>query len=470
MNSWAEMDEKEAWRALRWSSAAVFMALLDATILFVAFPSIRRSFPTVSAADLSWILNAYTVVYAALLVPGGRRADRHGRRRVFLDGIGLFTIGSLACLLAPTAPFLIAGRVIQAAGGALLTPSSLALVLSAFPRPKWSLAVSLWAATGALAGAVGPSLGAALVQLGGWRWAFIINLPIGIILWTRGRRVFAESRDRVIDAPEDIVGIALLVISVALIALGIVKAPEWRSGAAACAAAGVVLLAIFVWRSLRVGIPVLDLSLFRARSFRWANAATLVFGAAFSAMFLGSVLFLTTIWGYNTARAGLAFTPGPLLVIGVAPLAGRLAARVGYRPLLVSGGVMFGLGFVLRWLVTSSTPHYMSQWLPVVLTTGIGVGLIVPCLAAASAQSLPPDRFAVGSAVNQAVRQIGSVLGVAVAIAVVGRAHGPDAFAAFSRMFLVLAGGGFLTAAMSLPIDISSTRQNVATMPARRTA
>ncbi len=150
-------DLARAWRTLRWSSAAVFMAFLDATILFVAFPSIRRSFPGVSVADLSWILNGYTVVYAALLVPAGGFADRLGRRQIFLRGVAIFTLGSFACLVAPTPLFVIFGRVVQAIGGALLTPTSLALILDAFPRPKWSIAVSVWAAVGTLAGPVGPS-------------------------------------------------------------------------------------------------------------------------------------------------------------------------------------------------------------------------------------------------------------------------------------------------------------------------
>ena len=246
---------------------------------------------------------------------------------------------------------------------------------------------------------------------------------------------------------------------VALVALGIVKEPEWRAAAIACVAAGLMLLGLFVSRSLRVRAPALDLSLFKAPSFRYANAATLVFGAAFSAMFLGGVLFLTNVWGYDTARAGLGMTPGPLIVMVVAPLAGRVAARMGHRVLLVPGGIIFGLGFLLRWAVTSNTPHYLTQWLPVVFSTGIGVGLVLPSLAAASVHSLPGQRFAAGSAVNQSIRQIGSVLGIAVTVTLVGSARGPEALAAFGPMFLALAFGGFLTALIAAPIDTRPARQ-----------
>ena len=448
-----ELGIGQAWRTLRWTSAAVFMVLLDGTILFVAFPSIRRSFPAVLASDLSWILNAYSVVYAALLAPAGRMADRLGRRRVFLQGVGVFVLGSAACLMAPNPLFVIAGRIVQAVGGAMITPSSLALILGAFPRPKWPVAVSLWAAVGALAAAVGPSLGAAIVQLGGWRWAFLINLPIGIVIWSRSRMAIAESQDPSAGEAPDVPGIALLIISVGLIALGIVKEPEWHAKAIAWAISGSTFLVWFVSRSLQVQVPALDLSLFRARNFRYANIATLVFGAAFSAMFLGGVLFLANVWGYDTAHAGLGMTPGPLTVIVVAPLAGRVAARIGHRVPLILGGIVFGLGFLLRWAVTSGTSHYLSQWLPVVITTGIGVGLLMPSLASAAVQGLPQQRLGVGSAVNQAIRQIGFVLGVAVTIALVGSAHGSGALTAFHPMFLLLAVAGFVTALLSLPID-----------------
>ena len=443
----------QAWRTLRWTSTGIFMVLLDSTILFVAFPSIRRSFPSVLASDLSWILNAYTVVYAALLAPAGRMADRLGRRRVFLQGVAIFALGSLACFGAPDPLFVVVGRIIQAIGGAMITPSSLALILNAFPRPKWRVAVSIWAAVGALAAAVGPSLGATIIQLGGWRWAFLINLPIGLVVWSRSRVALTESLDANPGEAPDVAGIALLIISVGLIASGIAKEAEWHARAVAWAISGSIFLAWFVSRSLQVRVPALDLSLFRARNFRYPNIATIIFGAAFSAMFLGGVLFLTNVWGYDTAHAGLGMTPGPLVVIVVAPVAGRIAARIGHRILLILGGVVFGLGFLLRWAVTSATPDYLSQWLPVVVTTGVGVGLLMPSLASAAVHGLPSHRLGIGSAVNQSIRQIRFVIGTALTIAVVGSAHGPGALSAFHPMFLLLALGGFLTALLSSPID-----------------
>jgi MFS family permease len=368
--------------------------------------------------------------------------------------------------MAPNPLFLIAGRIIQAVGGAMITPSSLALILNAFPRPKWPVAVSIWAAVGALAAAVGPSLGAAIVQFGGWRWAFLINLPIGILVLGRSRTALAKSHDPNTAETPDVRGVALLIVSVGLIALGIVKEPEWHVKAVAWVISGLIFLGWFVTRSLRAPAPALDLSLFRAQDFRYANIATIVFGGAFSAMFLGGVLFLTNVWHYDTAHAGLGMTPGPLIVIVVAPLAGRISARIGHRVLLVLGGIVFGLGFLLRWAVTSGAPHYLSQWLPVVLTTGVGVGLLMPTLASAAVHGLPSHRLGVGSAVNQAIRQIGFVLGVAVTIAVVGNAHGPEALAAFHPMFLLLAVGGLLTALLSIPINTRSDSEAALTLSA----
>ena len=466
MNRFAvDVVSPKAWRTLRWTCTAVFMALLDATILFVAFPSIRRSFASVSAADLSWILNAYTVVYAALLVPAGRIADKVGRRRVFLLGVGLFAIGSFASGIAPTPLLIVTGRVIQALGGAMLTPASLALILTAFPRSKWPIAVSLWAAVGALAAAVGPSLGAAIIQLGGWRWAFFVNLPVGFVTLMRAGSALDESRDTTIDDAVDAIGIALLMVAVGLVALALVKGQDWSATRVLVSLGGAALFfGAFIARARRVKAPALDLSLFDAASFRYANAATLVFGAAFSAMFLGSVLFLTNVWGYQTARAGLALTPGPLLVLIVAPVAGRVVSRVGHRALLVPGGVLFSIGFFLRYLATSSTPHYLAEWLPAIALAGVGVGLVLPTLASASSHSLPAHRFAVGSGVNQAVRQIGSVLGVSVVVALVGSARGAEASQAFGNLFLFLSLGGLLTALLSVAID---TRPGAERTPSR---
>ena len=216
-----------AWRTLALTSVAVFVVSLDGTVLFVAFPAIRATFAHVSAAQLSWVLNAYTIVFGALLVPAGRIADRVGRKRIFLLGLALFSAASTLCGVAPSAGILIAARALQAVGAALLLPSSLALVLHAFPAERRASAVALWGAVGALAAAIGPSLGSLIIQSWGWRWVFYINVPVGIAAVVRGNKLLRESRDEAASELPDLSGLVLLIAGVALIALGIVEGGGW---------------------------------------------------------------------------------------------------------------------------------------------------------------------------------------------------------------------------------------------------
>jgi EmrB/QacA subfamily drug resistance transporter len=365
----------------------VFAVFLDTTILFVAYPSIRADFASVSASSMSWVLNAYTIVFAALLIPAGRLADRVGRRRTFLTAVVVFTAASMLCGVAPSVGLLVAARVLQAVGAAALVPSSLALVLQTFPRHKIPFAVAIWGAVGAVAGAAGPTLGAQVVEHLGWRWAFYINLPVGIVSYTLGRRVLPEGREAHPGRLPDPIGVVLLAGGLALAAYGIVQTEAWgwASGAfvGTMAAAG-ALVAAFVWRCRRVPNPLLDLSLFESTSLRWANAGTFIFAIGFTAMFLGNVLFLTQVWGYSIQGAGLAISVGPLIVAATAPLFGRLAARVGQRRLLVPGGLVWASGGLLLLTRATSEPDYLGAYLPAITLTGLGVALCFPQLASAA--------------------------------------------------------------------------------------
>jgi len=447
---------RQAWRVFALTSLAVFAVSLDATVLFVAFPAIRDSFRGVSAAQLSWVLNAYTIVFGALLVPAGRIADRFGRRRIFLIGVGLFTLASALCGISSSAGALIASRALQAAGAALLMPSSLALVLGVFPSSRRASAVGLWAAVGALAAAAGPSLGSAVVQSLGWRWAFYLNLPVGVFAILRGRTVLSEARASEETALPDLLGIVLLIASVGLIALGIVQFGSWGPMAAKTLAAlggGLVLLATFVARSRRAIAPAVDLTLFNDRNYRIANLAMVVFGISFTAMFFMFVFFLTQVWGYSLLKAGLAITPGPLTVIPVAIFAGRVADARGHRLLLVIGGLVLALGGALMFASVRSAPDFLLVWLPRALVTGVGVGLVLPSLSGAAVQGLPAARFAVGSAVTQAVRQLASVLGVATVIALLGTRTGTSLLIGFEWICTIVIAGGLLVAALCLRLE-----------------
>jgi EmrB/QacA subfamily drug resistance transporter len=437
------------------SSLAVFAVFLDTTVLFVAFPDITRDFPDVAPSELSWVLNGYTIVFAAVLIPAGKLADRRGHRATFLAGSIVFTLGSLLCAVAPGPAALIAARVVQAAGGAALVPSSLALVLRATPRAEVPVALALWGATGAVAGAVGPTLGAALVEAAGWRWVFLVNLPVGIATVLLGRRHLHESRDpsAVVPAP---LGIALLVTGSVLLTLGIVRGEDWGWASPATLgtiAAGAVVLATFVLHQARTDRPAVELSLFRSRNFSAGNAATVAFAVGFTAMFLSSILFLTGVWGWSIMEAGLGVAPGPTLVAILAPRFGRLAARIGQRPLLLAGGVAFAAGGAWRLVALGSEADYLGAYLPSMLCTGIGVALCLPQLSSVVGQALPPNRLGVGGAVNQALRQFAGTIGVAITVGLTAGATGlDDALAPFDRVWWVLIVGGLLTTLLSAPL------------------
>jgi EmrB/QacA subfamily drug resistance transporter len=396
---------------------------MDSTMLFAAFRTIQAGFPGTSAADMSWVLNAYTVVYAAMLIPAGGLADSHGRKRVFLLGVTLFLAASAACGLSGTVGWLIAARVAQAVGAAMLTPASLSILLDAFPLSKRSIAVSLWGAVSALAAAVGPSLGSFVIDTLGWEWAFYLNLPLGALSLWRGAALLKEAKRPENRRPVDGLGMGLLIFGVGALALSIVQwqSPNWsRAELSVAASLGLIALIGFVLWARATPAPLVDLRLFENRTYSFVNLATLAFGIAFSMMFFAFFFYMTEVWHYTLPQAGLAITPGPLLVIPFAVLSGRLAGRLGHRPFLVGGSLVYACAGLWFLLVPGETPAYLNQWLPGLLLSGMGVGLVLPSLSAAAVNRLPAAQYAVGSAVNQATRQIGSVMGVAVTVLLLG--------------------------------------------------
>jgi EmrB/QacA subfamily drug resistance transporter len=442
------------WPVFWVASAAVFLVSLDSTMLFAAFRALRVAFPDVSTADLSWVLNAYTVVYAAMLIPSGGLADTYGRKRVFMLGVSLFLLASAGCGLSGSAAWLVAARAAQAVGAALLTPASLSLVLAAFPQAKRAVVVSLWGAVGGLAAAVGPSLGSFVVDSVGWPWAFYINLPLGLLAMWRGASVLAESTRPAVKRRVDAVGMALLIVSVGSLALGIVKWGEgsWRPvSLIAILCAGIIAMALFVAWARVSQDPLVDLELFRNVTYRYVNLATLTFGTAFSIMFFTFFFYMTEVWHYDLPNAGLAITPGPLLVMPTAILTGRLAARVGHRPFLIGGSLLYAASGAWFLLVPGPTPDFVRTFLPGLVLSGLAVGMVLPSLSGAAVNRLPSEHYAVGSAVNQATRQIGSVLGVAITVALLG--HGGVGRAHFSWVYLTHVGLALLTAAFCLPVD-----------------
>jgi NTE family protein len=276
------------------ASFGAFLAFLDATIVNVAFPSIRESFPESSISNLSWVLNAYNIVFAAFLVPSGRLADLVGRKRSFLWGIVVFTAASVVCAVSPSVGFLIVARMVQAVGAAILVPSSLALVVQAFDSRHRTHAVGIWGASAALASGLGPPIGGLLVELGDWRWAFLVNLPFGLVALLVARRALVESRAPGRRTMPDLGGSALFALALGLVTLGIVQGNEWgwtSVGVLSCFVVAAVLLAAFIASSRRHRSPLLDPELLRIRAFFVANTATIAAGMGFYAYLLTNILW-----------------------------------------------------------------------------------------------------------------------------------------------------------------------------------
>jgi EmrB/QacA subfamily drug resistance transporter len=429
------------WRGFAVISAAIFVVSLDLFIVNIAFPALQEDFPDASMSGLSWVLSAYAIVYAALLVPLGKLGDLAGRLRVFRAGLTIFVAGSALCALAPTAELLVAARVVQAVGAAAITPTSLGLVLPTFPPAQRSAAIGAWAALGGVGAAMGPPIGGLLVEAS-WHWIFVINIPVGLVCLALVGRHFAEVRDPSGLLPDGL-GAALAVGSVGLLALGLVQGPEWGWDArvVAALAGAVVLGALLVRRSARHPAPVLALDILRSPSFSLAGLATLLFFAGFGGLLLGNVLFLTGAWGWSPLEAGLGFAPGPALAAVTAVLSGRLAGRVGPAILAAPGGVLFALGcFVL--LALPPEPDYLGHYLPGTVCTGIGVGLCLPALTASALVDVPAAMLATGVATATALRQVGAALGIAVWVAVHGTPAPGELLGAFDRNFLVIGACG----------------------------
>ncbi len=423
-------------------SLAVFMSSLDLFIVNLAFPYIAREYAGTSLGSLSWVLNGYTIVFAAVLVPAGRWADRVGRRRLFVAGLAVFGAGSLLCGLAPGVTALIGARVIQAAGAGLMVPASLSLLLAAVPAQARARAIGTWSAIGALGAALGPVIGGVLVQLS-WRWVFWINLPVALAAVLLARRVVPESKDDHVTGRPDVIGAALLAAAVALVALALVKAPGW--GWASARFLGLLLAALacgaaMVARSRRHHSPVIELGLLRSRTFSGTFAASILYYAAFGAFVLNTVEFLTGVWHYSAVRAGLAIAPGPLMVLPFARMvAPRLAARLGGPGRVAVIGCVVNAGGQLLWLTQiQAQPAYLTHLLPAQLLGGAGVGLAIPSLLGAGTASLAPARFGTGSGILNMARQVGTVLGVASLVAILSHIVPGDPLAAYRHGLILI--------------------------------
>lgn len=406
------------------ASFGAFLAFLDSTIVNIAFPAIQRYFHGSSISSLSWVLNAYNIVFAAFLVAAGRLADLLGRKRMFIYGVGLFTIASVLCAAADTVTQLVAFRVLQGVGAAVLVPASLALVVERFDAARRAHGVGLWGAAAALASGLGPPIGGALVQASSWRWVFLVNLPLGIIAVVVARRGLVESRAPGRRRVPDLRGASLLAIALGLLTLGLIKGPDWgwtNPGAIGSFLAAAAAMAGFVLSSRSHPAPLIEPAFLRIQSFVSGTALTVVAAAGFYAYLLTHVLFLNYVWHYTLLQAGFAIAPAALVAAVVAAVLGRVADQHGYRAIVVVGALIWAGSLVWYIERVGNKPDFLGAWLPGQLLQGLGVGATLPMLGGAALAGLGAgSSYATASAVVSSARQVGAVIGIAVLVIVIG--------------------------------------------------
>jgi EmrB/QacA subfamily drug resistance transporter len=448
-------SENRRWWTLGAVAFGLFMIMLDNTVVNVALPSIQRDLG-VGLSELQWIVTGYALTFAALMLTGGKLADHYGRRLIFVVGLTIFTLASLGCGLAESGDALIAARVVQGVGAALMNPATLSIISATFPPEQRGMAIGIWAGVSALALAIGPLVGGLLTDHLDWSWIFFVNVPVGILAVAASFLVIEESRDtseeRRLDLPGQLAGgVGLFALTYALIEA---NTYGWTSGrilgAFAVAAAA---LGLFLWLERVQRVPMLDLGLFRNGTFAGANTVILLVALAMFGVFFFVSLYMQNILGFSAVETGAAFLPMTVLIILVAPIAGKTSDRVGSRWLMTAGMVLVGLQ--LLYLSRLGVDENFWDLLPGLLVGGLGMALVMTPSAAAAVRSVPVDKAGVGSAVLNAFRQVGGSLGIAIMGAIiaaeVGERRSPEAFVeGFSTALVVAALIAFAGAAVAL--------------------
>jgi EmrB/QacA subfamily drug resistance transporter len=433
------------------------LTALDSTVVGIALPSIKRSFHA-QVGTLQWVVTGYTLTLAAFLLLGGSLGDRYGRKRIFLVGVVWFATASALCGVAPSADALIAARVLQGVGGALLAPASLAILEASFRPADTSRAIGAWSGLGGLATAAGPLVGGYLLAVASWRWVFYINLPLAVAVIVVTMRHVPESSDPTSTGPVDRVGAVLAVITLTGLTYGLIEGPTagWGSPVIVAALAVAVVGAVAFWRAERSRAnPMLPLGLFAIRQLSSANAVTfLMYGALSGALFLLPVE-LQLVDRYSPLEAGLSLLPITALMLVFSARSARLSSQIGPRLQMTVGPLVAGAGLV--GLTRAATgDNYVTHVLPAMIVFGAGLAIAVAPLTATAIGASPPEHAGVASAINNVVARAAGLVSVAVLPAVAGIAGAgalaPIAFAHGFRVALLIAGvgcgaGGLLAAA-----------------------
>ena len=433
--------DRSPWATFAVCGIASYISTLDMSIVNVAFFEIHKSFPKDSAGTISWVVTAYSILFGSLLIVSGRMADQVGRKRFFLSGAVLFLVGSLVCAVSGTMALLIAGRAVQGVGGAMMMPASTGLLLGAFPAEKRGQVMAWTGSIGALGVASGPTLGAFFVSTFGWRSAFWINVPICLVTIVLAMRVTRESDTQAGTRP-DMLAALFLTLSVASLVWGISRSEEKGWGHASVLqlfAAALVLGLLVAWRSVSHHDPLLPSQLFKERTFTLGNVSTLLYGAAFSGNILNNVLFQRTIWQFSATKAGWFSVLSPVTVAVTSMIVGRKMAGIGYRRLLVVGPLIMSSTIVGSILFLHVEPSPWFPFLPLMFVLCIGLGATFPAQSAVTILRLPPNRFALGGAINNTFRQVGSAIGVAMVVTVQSRTNGIEGFRAGWKVAMAFA-------------------------------
>ncbi len=435
----AEQIPPSAWRTLFTVSLIGFMVSLEITVIALAFPSLRDAFPTTTESTLSWVVTAYNIGVASLLLVSGWASDRYGRKKLFLAGVLLFVAGSILAGVSWSASVLIIARLVQSVGGAMQYPAGLALVLSAFPPARRQMAVGIWGAVGALAAAVGPTIGGVLLVISSWRSVFLVNVPVATLALVAGHVWLVEGKGQ---APEkvDRFSVPAASLGVAGLVLLITYGDQWGPLTAPFLATSVIavgLLTFFVFRSRSHPQPLFDLDLFKLRSYSVATVGNLLFGAAFFGWLLTLPSFMLDTWNWSPLQVGLGLAPGPLVAMVTSPIFGRAADRIGNKPILTMAGVCGAIGMVLFVLLTTVEPNYVVGLLLPGTFIGLAAGGSFAQLVGAAMRDVPPQQFGSAGAGRQTVFQLSVALGVATALAIVGRPEaGQPALEALQRLWV----------------------------------
>jgi EmrB/QacA subfamily drug resistance transporter len=401
------------WWTLFAMCFALFMIMLDNTVVNVALPTIQRELHA-TPASLEWIVNGYILSFAALILLGGKLGDRFGRKRMFIVGVALFTAFSIACALSTTDSQLILFRVLQGTGAALMNPLSLSILITAFPRPQIPMAIGVWAGISGLGIAIGPVVGGFLVENYGWASVFWINGPVGVIAIAVAIWAVVESKDPH-STKLDVVGTALVTGGLFALTFGLIKTTDhsWTSPLVLGMLIGsaVLLVAWFFWER-RVDQPMVPLGFFRIRQFTASNIVALLVGVALFGSLYFITLYFQNVKGYSAIEAGVRSMPLTLMILVVAPVVGRLGGKVGFRPLMTLGMALatVGMAGVANFQVDTS---YNMMW-PFFCLLGAGIAMTMPSLSAAAMSSVDPRQSGVASGVLNSARQVGGAVGIAV--------------------------------------------------------